>query len=178
MKHDEIQGRRLLRDGCAKSRTAHSHSLFPFHFQRVVFTRDVVAVNARALAVRFEQRTDRIMTGNLSSTNKRRLNPLLVNLLSVAVLGKIALSGHETFLKFRLQTIADEVQGQTNGTSGVLTHLNRFQAGEFVEEPSAAGVHEHGIALDLEQLQRRDLLGWREGMGGLAGKDRKSTRLN
>src|SRR5712664_3148740 len=111
------------------------------------------------------------MTGKLISTNKRRLNPLLVNLLSVTVLGKIALGGRETFLKFRLQTIAEEVLGQTYGASGVLNHLNRFQAGELVEEPPAARVHKHGIALDLEQLQRRDLLVGREGMGGLAGKE-------
>src|SRR5437588_236825 len=39
---------------------------------------------------------------------------------------------------------------------GVLEDLHRLQAGDLVEEPAAGGVHQEGLALQLEQLQCGD----------------------
>src|SRR5689334_8665959 len=40
-----------------------------------------------------------------------------------------------------------------NCAAGVVEHLNGFEAGQLVEKPSAARVHEHGVALHFEKFE-------------------------
>ena len=47
--------------------------------------------------------------------------------------------------------------GQLNNPPGILNYLHGFNTGQVVEEPSATGVHQHGVALQLQQLPHRNL---------------------
>ena len=53
---------------------------------------------------------------------------------------------------------AGGLAGEMNGAAGVVKHLHGFEAGEFVEEPAAACVHQHRVALHFEKLQGADVL--------------------
>src|SRR5262249_1553907 len=47
---------------------------------------------------------------------------------------------------------------QLNYASGILNNLDAFYAGDLVEKPPAARVHQHRVALQFEQLEHRNLL--------------------
>src|SRR3569832_585101 len=70
-----------------------------------------------------------------------------------------------------LEAVAKKILRQLQRPSGIHDDLNSLDAGEFVEEPAAACVHEHGVALHFEQLQRRSALLRRELMLLLFGKE-------
>ena len=52
----------------------------------------------------------------------------------------------------RLERRAGDRLRQLDDAPGVLDHLHRLDAGEFVEEPAATRVHQHRVALHFEQL--------------------------
>ncbi len=63
-----------------------------------------------------------------------------------------------------LESVSEKRFGQLQCSAGELDHLNRFQPGDIVEKPSAAGVHQHGMVLQFQQLDRLDLFFRRQGL--------------
>ena len=53
------------------------------------------------------------------------------------------------------QRIAKQTLGQLDGAPRELKNLHRFDAGEIVEKPAAARIHEHGMTLHFHQLETR-----------------------
>ena len=66
---------------------------------------------------------------------------------------------------------AEELGGELEDAAGVGDDLDGLDAGDLVEEPAAGGVHELGVAFELEELEGGDALGGDEGMGGVIGEE-------
>ena len=116
----------------------------PFH---------VVAIDAGVLPIFLKQRADRIVSADFLQVNHRGLHIALVDRPSVALFGKIAAGLRQQVEKWRGQVLGEQLSGQLQGAAGILNDLHRFDSGELVKEPSAAGVHQHQIALQFKQLQ-------------------------
>ena len=56
----------------------------------------------------------------------------------------------------RVALFTGELLHQLDDTPGIGNHLNGLDAREFVKEPAAARVHEHGVSFHLEKLECRD----------------------
>ena len=54
---------------------------------------------------------------------------------------------------------AEELGGELEDAAGVGDDLDGLDAGDLVEEPAAAGVHELGVAFELQQFEDGDALG-------------------
>ena len=52
--------------------------------------------------------------------------------------------------KFGLKINASGFVSQLDGARRVGHHLRRFDAADFIEEPAATGIHQHGMALHFE----------------------------
>src|SRR5262249_58317307 len=57
-----------------------------------------------------------------------------------------------------LERSAEELFGELDGAAGVTEDLHGFDSGEVIEEPAAARLHEHRVALHLEELHGVDAL--------------------
>ena len=51
------------------------------------------------------------------------------------------------------EIIIQQTRSQLDGACGVLNDLDSFDSGNLVEEPATAGIHQHQVALQLEQLE-------------------------
>ena len=67
---------------------------------------------------------------------------------------------------------AEELGGELEDAAGVGDDLDGLDAGDLVEEPAAGGVHELGVALELEEFEGGDALVGGEDVGGVAAKKR------
>jgi len=56
--------------------------------------------------------------------------------------------------------VGEELVGELDDAASVGDDLDGLDAGDVVEEPAAAGVHELGVALELEEFEDGDALGW------------------
>ena len=74
------------------------------------------------------------------------------------MLRQVAFRLSECLKELRLDLPAEELFCQMHHASRVLDHLHGLNPGQFVEEPAAAGVHQHGVPLHFQQLQHGDLL--------------------
>ena len=74
--------------------------------------------------------------------------------------GNIALGQRQFFQEFRLDRPLKKFVGQVNGAACILDYLHRLDAGKFIKEPAATGVHEHGVTLKFQKLQCSDNLGF------------------
>ena len=63
---------------------------------------------------------------------------------------------------------AEELGGELQHAAGVGDDLDGLDAGDLVEEPAATGVHELGVAFQLEQFKQGDALFGREDARGVA----------
>ena len=54
--------------------------------------------------------------------------------------------------------LAEEFGGELQDAAGVGDDLHGLDAGDLVEEPAATGVHELGVAFELEQFEGGDAL--------------------
>src|SRR5258708_8982519 len=88
-----------------------------------------------------------------------RFDELGVDIRAVSVLGNVALGQSQLFQEALLQGVAEKFLGQLHHASGILDHLHRFDAREFVEEPAATGVHQHGVTLQFKQFPYNDAVG-------------------
>ena len=83
----------------------------------------------------------------------RRLHPLVEDARAVAMIGQVALRQRQQLLELSFAMIGKEHLRQLQRAAGVHDDLHRLDAGELVEEPAAAGVHQHGVALHFQQRQ-------------------------
>jgi hypothetical protein len=119
---------------------------------------DRVAADPVLLLVALEERADRVVCRHLVEVDHCRPDRLLVDPGTIALAGDVALGlGHHSE-EARLRVVAQNLPGQLDDPAGVLDDLDRLDAGDVVEEPAAARVHEHGVALKLEQLACSHLL--------------------
>ena len=65
---------------------------------------------------------------------------------------------------------AEELGGELEDAAGVGDDLDGLDAGDLVEEPAAGGVHELGVALELDEFEGGDALGGGEVVGGVLGR--------
>ncbi len=119
-----------------------------------VLLRHVVAEDAAFLGIVLEQRTDGVVRRNAPQPDHFRLHQFLVNAAAIAKFGDVALGLLQQFQEFRLQSPSEQLAEQLQGAAGILDDLDGLDAGQLVEEPAAAGVHQHGVALHFEQLQQ------------------------
>ena len=66
---------------------------------------------------------------------------------------------------------AEELGGELEDAAGVGDDLDGLDAGDLVEEPAAGGVHELGVAFELEEFEDGDALGCGERVGGVLGEE-------
>ena len=81
---------------------------------------------------------------------------LAVDAFAVAVLGVVAGRRLQARGQAALQVHAGGQVRQLRGPGRVLQVLHGLDAGDVREEPAAAGVHEHGVPLHLQQAQGLD----------------------
>ena len=67
--------------------------------------------------------------------------------------------------------LAEELGCELKDAAGVGDDLDGLDAGDLVEEPAAAGVHELGVALQLQEFEDGDALLGGERMGGVLGEE-------
>src|SRR5207247_10244794 len=79
----------------------------------------------------------------------------LVDLRAVSWIGPIALCLRQPAHELVFEFLAEDVLRQLNDTSRELKNLYGLDAGQVIEKPAAARVHEHGVALHFEELEHR-----------------------
>ena len=67
--------------------------------------------------------------------------------------------------------VAEELGGELEDAAGVGDDLHGLDAGDLVEEPAAGGVHELGVALELEEFEDGDALVGVRVAGGVLGEE-------
>src|ERR1700733_9504029 len=153
MEYSEIQCGRFLSDRGTKSRAAGGQADLSFHFDRIPFTFDFVAIDAGFVGIALKQRTNGVVSGDTFNVDNRRLDPLLVDLRSITMFGEIAFGQGKMLQEFRFELLVAAVLGKLQGVTRIMNDLYGFQAREFVEEPSATGVHEHSVTLHLKKSE-------------------------
>src|ERR1051326_3429277 len=74
-------------------------------------------------------------------------------------------------LEFSLDGFSATFFCQAQGSSGIVNHLNRLDARQFIKEPSATGVHKECVPLHLEKLENGHLLVLIQLANGVIGKE-------
>jgi len=82
----------------------------------------------------------------------------LVDLAARTKFDEIALRSGEPLEELGLEVDVEAAFRELQHAPGVAEDLRGLDARELVEEPSAARVHEHRVALKLEELERPDAL--------------------
>ena len=82
----------------------------------------------------------------------------LVDIAPVALVRDVASRVRELFQERLFEVEVEGLLGELENTRGVLQDLGRLDARDIVEEPPAARVHEHRVALQLEQFEHANLL--------------------
>src|SRR5205085_6760736 len=103
-----------------------------------------------------EERGHRVMRGDTAKIETRRFHFQLVNLPRIAVLRQVAPGRGDTAQELQFHAAAGNFFGELDGARGVVQDLHGLDAGDVVEEPAAARVHEHGVALHLQQFEDGD----------------------
>ena len=103
----------------------------------------------RLSSVLFEQGADGVVRRYAFEADHFGPDLLFVDLAAVTELEDIAFGLRQQFEEARLQAAAEEFTEDLHGARGIVNHLDGFDARE-VEEPAAAGVHEHRVALHFE----------------------------
>jgi hypothetical protein len=96
-----------------------------------------------------------------------------IDLGAVADLGDVALCLGEDARKSASSAIAgfaEELGGELEDAAGVGDDLHGFDAGDLVEEPAAAGVHELGVAFELEEFEDAVMRSGGELAGGVLAR--------
>src|ERR1019366_3751620 len=158
MQDGEIQGSGFLGNRGAKSCAAAGQAYLPFRFHRIPDPFHFVAVDACFFRIALEQRTDGVVATDTFDVDDRGLHPLFIDLRPISIFGKIAFCHCEMLQEFRLETFFRAFLGELQGACRVMDDLDGFDARQFVEEPSATGVHEQSMTLHLEKFEGSDLL--------------------
>ena len=131
---------------------------------------DVVAIDLGLLRIRLEKGDQRVVGRNLSPIDHGGPDELFVDGPAVLVFRDIALGPLQPVEELWLQRLSEDILIELERASGVLDNLCSFDPGEFVEEPSAACVHQHRVPLHFHELQRHYLLVLAESAPGLLAK--------
>ncbi len=131
---------------------------------------DVVAEDPAAIAVILEESAHRVVGPDLVQVHHGLLYELFVQGTSVLVLRHVAFGAFESLQEPGFDGVPEDLPGKLHDAAGVLEDLDRFDPGDLVEEPPAARVHEHGMPLDLHQLERPGLPLRRQLPGGVLSK--------
>ncbi len=99
------------------------------------------------------------MRSDPAQVEARRNDFAVVDLTGGTTLGDVAGGGVELFTEGLLDRTARDLLRQLDHASCVVEDLHSLDSGDLAEEPAAARVHEHGVALGLEQLERAHDLG-------------------
>ncbi len=121
-----------------------------------------------------EDGADGIVGADLFQADLHAGDVVLIDLGSGADLGQIALGGGEDFEEpwFELCSGGPKELGrELQDAAGVGDDLDRLDAGDLVEEPSATGVHELGVAFELEEIENEDTFRGRERAHGMLGEE-------
>ena len=127
-----------------------------------VLALDVVTVDMRARGKGLEERRDGVVRGDAGELDRRGANVPLVDLAGASLPGEVALRGGEPLEKRRFEVDAEAASGELQNASCIAEDLLRLDAADVVKEPAAARVHQHRVALELEELERADALGGAE----------------
>jgi hypothetical protein len=125
-------------------------------------------IDAGAFGVIFEEGTDGVVGADFFAVDDGWADELFVDTEAVAVFGDIAASLSEELEELGFEIKVKEIASELEGAAGVLDDLDGFDAGEFVEEPAATGVHEHGVALEFEEADGGDPVILGQGLTGVA----------
>ena len=88
----------------------------------------------------------------------RRLDEVLVNAAAIAMFANVAERFRQQVQEFRFQIAVGKFIGELDHPSRILQHLHRFNPRQFVKEPSAACVHQHGMPLQFHELEHGDFV--------------------
>ena len=152
MKHREAHGQPCPRNirnntGATESQFCFPRLEYPYFLQI-----HAVAVDRTPVVITVEQGTDRVMGAHPQQIQHGGSDGTLVNLAAVPVLSQVAPSRFQAEQEFLLAAFAEQLLAQLDGAAGVLQDVHRLRPGEFIEEPAAAGIHQHEIALHFEQV--------------------------
>ena len=139
---------------------------------------DVEAEEFAVLGVAAEDGADGVVGADLFEVDAACGDEAAVEFGAVADFGHVgfgaAEDGEELLLRAGDAGFAEELGGELEDAAGVGDDLDGFDAGDFVEEPAAGGVHELGVAFELEQFEDGDALVGRERARGVRAKKRST----
>ena len=135
-----------------------------------VLALDVVTEDPGAFAEILEEGAHGVVGPDLVQVHRGRLHEIVVQGASVLMFRHVAFCPLEPLQEPGFDGVAEELPGKLYDAAGVLEYLHCFDPRELVEEPPAARVHEHGVPLDLHQLERPGLLFRRQLPGGVSSE--------
>ncbi len=136
----------------------------------LAFAVDVEAEELAVLGVGAEDGADGVVGADLLEADLHAVDVAAVDLGSVADLGDIAFGFGEDVEEVFFEGdagFAEELGGELEDAAGVGDDLHGLDAGDLVEEPAAGGVHELGVAFELQEFEGGDAFGFGERAGGV-----------
>ena len=134
----------------------------------VAFAVDVEAEDLALLGVGAEDGADGVVGADLFEADLHVGDEAAVDLGSVDELRDIADGFLEDLEEAGFEVgagCAEELGGELEDAAGIGDDLDGLDAGDLVEEPAAGGVHELGVAFELEEFEGGDAVGFGEGAG-------------
>src|SRR5216683_3738295 len=110
------------------------------------------------------------MGGEALRRRARGLHETAINISAIAHLGNIAFRRAEKVEERPGRNVKVEFVHEVEHPRRILHYLDGFEPGDFREEPSAAGIHEHRGALHLEQVEGAQGFGVAQTAPRMAGK--------
>src|SRR5580700_7591170 len=145
MQYSEAQRGFFFGDLRTHAAAAYGETDAAFGFNAVLLPFDCVAINFGPISIRrLKNRADCVVPHHFVGGDYRWFNPLPVNLLTISVLTQVAFCFPEFFTELRFELFGSGCFARKlNRSSRVVQHLNGFESGKLVEEPSATRVHQH-----------------------------------
>ena len=150
--------------------------LFPFVEVKTGLAFHFVTVDMGVRFVGLKKRPDGVVSSDLSQVNKGGLDEFLIDAAAVSMLWNIALGLAQLLDEEALLGIAEKILRQLGGAPGVLNYLDGFNSRQFIEEPAATCIHQHGVSLELQELPHGRFLGLFKLPDGVPGEKRFKAR--
>ena len=113
----------------------------------------MVTIDLSLPAVLLKQGTHREVGSDLGQVYHSWLHKLVVDTAAITMLRDIALSQLKSLQEMCFKVITEEFLRQLNCPPCILDNLHRLNAGQFIKKPATAGVHKHGMPLQLEKFE-------------------------
>src|SRR5216684_4182987 len=136
----------------------------------LAFAMDVEAEELAVFGVGAEDGADGVVGADLFETDLHAVDVAVINLGAVDHLGDVAFGFGEDVEESGFESgagFAEELARELDDAAGVGDDLHGLDAGDLVEEPAAGGVHELGVAFELEEFEAGDAFGFGEFARGL-----------